>query len=523
MDYKDIFISYRRDTGSTLANIIKAQVEAKSAYTCFLDIDNLQAGSFRDKLEPNIQQSKAILIVISEKHLERCANFEDVCVQELECAIKHNKKIIIVTELQRSQVRKLIGSIPNLPESVKNLGKFNMFYMRVGDAIHETIARIIDSMAEDSAENLELAANSLRKAMAYKVSPNRIYISMYEFIYTGPRVGDYLTGFGKLVCRDVIDVVIEGHFNCPISEIGGDLKISIDGVQLFAGKVSKIDSIRPLKVTGNGTFVVQGSVYTGNLVEGLPEGYAELYKDITKSKYTGFFKDGKKNGNGTLVINNGTTLNAILHGSFKHGTPYGEVILVDNRSNTTVRFNTMDNKIISYAALTLSKEKRIPFSTEPNTMQRKNQLDYMKESVFTITFDANSELQEIIMEHDSKIDTRYRKVEEDGDEFLEATMYPKDSIIREVRVYTCDTVNSPYDLFKIEIFTDKGRINATIDVIESIRGYNRYPRGSNPPWNTDVLPVEKMANVFEYAQITTITHSLLFSSIESLITFTKIM
>lgn len=515
VDYKDIFISYRRDTGSTLANIIKTQVETKSTYTCFLDIDNLNAGDFRDKLEPNVKYCKAILIVITAQHLERCAIPNDVCVQELELALKYGKKIIIVTELQRSKVRALLGSIKGLPKSVKDLGNFNMFYMRAGDAIHETIGRIIESMQEDTLETLETAAKVLKKSVNYPKLLSRIYICMYEFDYDGMRVGDYLVGKGKLTCRDNIDIVIEGNFNCSTSSISGTLKVTYDGAQVFAGVVSKITSLRPLRITGSGVFENNGSIYTGNLKDGLPTGQGTLYTEITNIKYTGYFEDGLKHGHGVLYLSN-DNCTSILTGTFTKGKPYGECLLMDTKYNTIIRFHIGPNKLCSNITLALTKG-----AVAPDVISRENAkkvLKQMQNSIFTIHLSDTLDLQDITVETEGRVFSRHDYTSKG---LLKSTIHPKDGIIREVKA-TSIVKGIHVNMDQIRVTTAAGYIDMDTDSLDKFQDYV-LKLSPEKPWDENIVPYDQMDYVTILISDGITTLYALGSTIQSFINFIKLI
>ena len=89
----DIFISYRRDGGETMALLLHDRLSQRG-YRVFLDVESLNAGSFNNKLLDIIDNCKDVLVILSENSLERCANDEDWVRKEIAHAFKAEKNII---------------------------------------------------------------------------------------------------------------------------------------------------------------------------------------------------------------------------------------------------------------------------------------------------------------------------------------------------------------------------------------------------------------------------------------------
>ena len=53
----DVFISYRRDTGSTMAMLLKLELERNGFDDCFLDVASLSLGHFDDALLDEIERA----------------------------------------------------------------------------------------------------------------------------------------------------------------------------------------------------------------------------------------------------------------------------------------------------------------------------------------------------------------------------------------------------------------------------------------------------------------------------------
>lgn len=91
----DIFISYRRDGGDTLAQLIYDRLTARG-YKVFLDIESLRSGKFNEKLLNVIEECKDLIVILPPGALERCSNEGDWLYLELSYAMKNRKNIIPV-------------------------------------------------------------------------------------------------------------------------------------------------------------------------------------------------------------------------------------------------------------------------------------------------------------------------------------------------------------------------------------------------------------------------------------------
>ena len=89
----DIFISYRRDGGDTLSQLIYDRLTHRG-YRVFLDIESLNAGKFNEKLLEGIEECNDMVIILPPKALDRCKNEGDWLYRELEHGIKNKKNIV---------------------------------------------------------------------------------------------------------------------------------------------------------------------------------------------------------------------------------------------------------------------------------------------------------------------------------------------------------------------------------------------------------------------------------------------
>jgi len=89
----DVFLSYRRDGGETMAILLRDRLTAKG-YRVFLDVESLNSGSFNEKLLHVISECTDFIVVLSKGSLERCANEGDWVRVEIAHALAKKKNIV---------------------------------------------------------------------------------------------------------------------------------------------------------------------------------------------------------------------------------------------------------------------------------------------------------------------------------------------------------------------------------------------------------------------------------------------
>ncbi|XP_022106063.1 sterile alpha and TIR motif-containing protein 1-like isoform X2 [Acanthaster planci] len=72
--FLDVFISYRRATGSLLASLLKVHLQLRG-FTVFIDVEKLEAGKFDNNLLKSVRHARNFVLVLSSGCLDRC--FED--------------------------------------------------------------------------------------------------------------------------------------------------------------------------------------------------------------------------------------------------------------------------------------------------------------------------------------------------------------------------------------------------------------------------------------------------------------
>ncbi len=144
---RGIFISYRRDTGSTMARMIYDRLRLEKKQQCFLDVEKLGVGNFREHIYSEIDKCRIFLLILSKNALDRCANPSDNVRQEIEAALDRGLEIIPVTAEDFVWPEKM-------PEGLENIATYNAIpYVQVySEQFFERLYAFIKNVfAEDRA------------------------------------------------------------------------------------------------------------------------------------------------------------------------------------------------------------------------------------------------------------------------------------------------------------------------------------------------------------------------------------
>ena len=117
MKHYDVFISYRRDGGWALGQLLYVRL-SMDGYSVFYDIESMRSGKFNKQIYDSIDNSSAIVVVLPPHALDRCVNEDDWVRKEIAYAIKQNKMLIPVM---------MQGFVfpDDLPEDIKDLKDFH--------------------------------------------------------------------------------------------------------------------------------------------------------------------------------------------------------------------------------------------------------------------------------------------------------------------------------------------------------------------------------------------------------------
>ena len=145
-----IFISYRRDGGESLAMLLRDRLREKG-YQVFLDVESLRSGDFNEALYGVIEQCTDVLLVLPPNGLDRCiGNPDDWVRREIEHAFACEKNIIpvLMRNFQFPEER-------DLPPKMKFLSKMNGVpaSMDYFDAVIDKIVnQMLKSRVQDHAD-----------------------------------------------------------------------------------------------------------------------------------------------------------------------------------------------------------------------------------------------------------------------------------------------------------------------------------------------------------------------------------
>lgn len=117
----DAFISYRRENGFLMAQVIYDRLR-KKGINCFLDLEELRSGEFDEKIISIIRDADYFLLVLPKNALNRCADEKDWVRREIMAALENNKTIIPVMYDGFRWPKKWPGGIP---EELKRIERMN--------------------------------------------------------------------------------------------------------------------------------------------------------------------------------------------------------------------------------------------------------------------------------------------------------------------------------------------------------------------------------------------------------------
>ena len=118
----DVFISYRRSTGSQLASLLKVHLQLRGL-SVFLDVTELGSGEFDNNILLNIADSSNFVLILTPNSLDRCvgdALIQDWVHRELRCALQSGVPVIPVTSNFEWPTKK-----DQFPDDIQRLMKMN--------------------------------------------------------------------------------------------------------------------------------------------------------------------------------------------------------------------------------------------------------------------------------------------------------------------------------------------------------------------------------------------------------------
>ncbi len=113
------FISYRREGGADTARLIRSAIGTRG-YPIFLDVDDLGASHFDDRLLDEIERAPNFIVILTPDALHRCKNEKDWLRREIAHAIATGRNIIPVLKEGFAFPRP-----EELPEEIAFLPRYN--------------------------------------------------------------------------------------------------------------------------------------------------------------------------------------------------------------------------------------------------------------------------------------------------------------------------------------------------------------------------------------------------------------
>ncbi len=113
---KQVFISYRRDRTAGLARVVQMELERRG-YPCFLDVDDLGAEHFDERLLREIERAPHFLLVLAPGSLDRCHDPEDWMRREIIHALRHGRNLVplVADGFQFPRAAELPPELESLP------------------------------------------------------------------------------------------------------------------------------------------------------------------------------------------------------------------------------------------------------------------------------------------------------------------------------------------------------------------------------------------------------------------------
>lgn len=159
----DVFISYRRETGATAAQLLRLALE-KRGYSVFFDYSSLKDGKFNEAIYSAIDSCEVFILMMTEGALNRCVEEGDWVRCEILRALEKGKHIVPVKPVGQEFIFPV-----DLPESMSGL-RFEQFSLfDVGQLLDETVNKI-------ESERFPVKLTSRRRQVMHEqvpVVPNR--------------------------------------------------------------------------------------------------------------------------------------------------------------------------------------------------------------------------------------------------------------------------------------------------------------------------------------------------------------
>jgi hypothetical protein len=120
----DVFISYRRNSGSLLADLVTSRLQALG-YNAFMDTKSMPSGPFPESIARIVKDSSDFIPILSKNCFAGPRTGKDWFIEEIKLAMRHSKNIVPV------RVEHFSSNLERLPLSTKALVKELLLYETV--------------------------------------------------------------------------------------------------------------------------------------------------------------------------------------------------------------------------------------------------------------------------------------------------------------------------------------------------------------------------------------------------------
>jgi len=141
LDKKDVFISYRRDGGATVARLLCEVLRSKGV-NVFFDTESLGSGEFDKKIEQELEKADNFLFIVSPNVFEKCHDKNNWVRKEIELALdkKGTEKIIPVFV---NGVTEFPDDLPVSMNKIVNINGLKLDHEHFNTSINELISRFV--------------------------------------------------------------------------------------------------------------------------------------------------------------------------------------------------------------------------------------------------------------------------------------------------------------------------------------------------------------------------------------------
>ncbi len=199
---KQIFISYRRDGGEALAQLLNDRLKAMG-YGVFYDIESLKSGPFDTKLYGQIEECEDFLLVLPPQALDRCIYKEDWVRCEIRHALEHQKNIIPI--MMRGFV------FPKeLPDDISKVSKMNGVEFETMEYFDAKIDKIVSMLKSKPGKQIRKLENSDAPSLIRNVCT----LASCDFDNAFPKDGTYT----EVINRDLYNIIYFHLKTVPITD-----------------------------------------------------------------------------------------------------------------------------------------------------------------------------------------------------------------------------------------------------------------------------------------------------------------